>query len=65
VELYAQLPAMGEGERIAETVPAGGSILELGCGTGRITRQLVGLGFRVTAVRRCSGLASWPTPAEH
>lgn len=50
VELYARLPEMGEGERIAEAVPAGGSVLELGCGTGRITRQLVRLGFQVTAV---------------
>jgi SAM-dependent methyltransferase len=50
VELYAQLPEMGEGEQIAEAVPAGGSILELGCGTGRITRQLVRLGFHATAV---------------
>lgn len=50
VELYALLPEMGEGERVAEAVPAGGSVLELGCGTGRITRQLIRLGFSVTAV---------------
>jgi SAM-dependent methyltransferase len=50
VELYALLPELGEGERVAQAVPAGGSILELGCGTGRITRQLLRLGYRVTAV---------------
>jgi SAM-dependent methyltransferase len=50
VELYALLPELGEGELVARAVPAGGSILELGCGTGRITRQLVARGFRVTAV---------------
>jgi SAM-dependent methyltransferase len=50
VELYARLPELGEGEVVASVVPAGGSILELGCGTGRITRQLVRLGYRVTAV---------------
>jgi len=35
VELYALLPELGEGDRVAEAVPGGGSILELGCGTGR------------------------------
>ncbi|MGH3048790.1 MAG: class I SAM-dependent methyltransferase [Gaiellaceae bacterium] len=50
VELYALLPEQGEGEIVARAVPAGGSNLELGCGTGRMTRQLVRLGFRVTAV---------------
>lgn len=50
VELYALLPDLGEGDRVAQAVPAGSSILELGCGTGRITRQLVRLGYPVTAV---------------
>jgi len=50
VELYALLPELDEGELIAQAVPAGGSILELGCGAGRITRQLVRLGYQVTAV---------------
>jgi SAM-dependent methyltransferase len=50
VEVYELLPDRGEGEIVAAAVPAGGSILELGCGTGRMTRQLVARGFRVTAV---------------
>jgi SAM-dependent methyltransferase len=50
VELYARLPELGEGEVVASVLPAGASVLELGCGAGRITRQLVRLGFRVTAV---------------
>jgi SAM-dependent methyltransferase len=50
VDLYALLPERGEGTRVAQAVPSGGSILELGCGTGRITRQLLRLGYRVTAV---------------
>jgi SAM-dependent methyltransferase len=50
VEVYELLPAHGEGELIAAALPAGASILELGCGTGRMTRQLVERGFGVTAV---------------
>jgi SAM-dependent methyltransferase len=50
VELYASLPERGEGDLVALVVPAGGSILELGCGAGRITRQLVARGFNVVAV---------------
>lgn len=50
VALYARLPELGEGEVVEPVLPAGASILELGCGAGRITRQLVRLGYRVTAV---------------
>ena len=50
VALYALLPARGEGELVARAVRAGGEILELGAGTGRITRQLTELGYRVVAV---------------
>jgi SAM-dependent methyltransferase len=50
IALYALLPEQGEGELVAQAVALGGSILELGCGTGRITRQLLRLGYRVTAV---------------
>lgn len=35
---------------IRTAVPKGATILELGCGAGRITGPLVGLGYRVTAV---------------
>lgn len=50
VGLYTRLPELGEGEVAASALSAGASVLELGCGAGRITRQLVRLGFRVTAV---------------
>ncbi len=36
VEVYAALPPDGEAEIIHGAAPAGGSVLELGCGTGRI-----------------------------
>ncbi len=50
VELYERLPIRDEPEVIAGAVPPGASLLELGCGVGRMTRPLVELGFRVTAV---------------
>lgn len=50
VEVYERLPELGEGDVVASAIPAGASVLELGCGVGRITRQLVRLGYRVTAV---------------
>jgi SAM-dependent methyltransferase len=50
VEVYARLPELGEGAVVGSVLPTRASVLELGCGTGRITRQLVRLGFRVTAV---------------
>jgi SAM-dependent methyltransferase len=64
VGLYARLPELGEGELVASVVPAGGSVLELGCGTGRITRQLVRLGFRVTAVDESAEMLAHVRDAE-
>ncbi|MFC5720703.1 class I SAM-dependent methyltransferase [Streptomyces gamaensis] len=50
VELYERLPVGDEPEVIERAVPAGASLLELGCGTGRMTRPLLRRGFTVTAV---------------
>ena len=50
VDLYAQLPDFGEPAIVHGAVDPGASILELGCGTGRITHPLVALGHRVVAV---------------
>ncbi|MFE1955479.1 MULTISPECIES: class I SAM-dependent methyltransferase [Streptomyces] len=50
VELYARLPVEDEPDVIAAAVPAGATLLELGCGVGRVTHPLVERGFRVTAV---------------
>lgn len=50
VELWKQLKPGMEPETIASVVPAGGTILELGAGVGRITHPLQALGYRVTAV---------------
>ncbi|MFD5918936.1 class I SAM-dependent methyltransferase [Kitasatospora sp. NPDC058201] len=50
VEMYGRLLPNGEPEVIGSAVPAGASILELGCGAGRMTHPLLDLGYRVTAV---------------
>ena len=50
VEFYALLPPLGEPEIVHAAVPPGASILELGCGTGRILRPLAALGHPVTGV---------------
>lgn len=50
VELYKLLPPQGEPELIHWSIPAGASVLDLGCGVGRITHALIALGHPVTAV---------------
>jgi SAM-dependent methyltransferase len=50
VDLYARLPAEGEPEIIAAAVPPPATLLELGCGAGRVTKALTRLGYEVTAV---------------
>jgi SAM-dependent methyltransferase len=64
VELYRRLPYGGEVERFAPFVPSEASVLELGCGAGRITRALLERDFQVTAVDNCAEmLASVPPDA--
>lgn len=50
VGLYLALSPLGEPELVHAAVPPGSEILELGCGTGRITHVLIERGHRVTAV---------------
>ena len=50
VELYALLPAGEEPAIVHRAVPAGATILELGCGAGRILRPLAELGHPVLGV---------------
>src|SRR4051794_5275566 len=50
VPLYLALPGDDEAAVIASAAPAGATVLELGCGAGRVTRPLVARGFRVTGV---------------
>ncbi len=50
VDLYSRLPARDEPDIIAAAVPPPATLLELGCGAGRVTRRLLDLGYAVTAV---------------
>jgi SAM-dependent methyltransferase len=50
VEVYRRLPPLGEAELISAALPHCAEILELGCGTGRVTHRLLELGHAVTAV---------------
>lgn len=50
VDFYAQMPALGEPGIVHGAIEAEASILELGCGAGRVTRPLAGLGHQVVAV---------------
>jgi SAM-dependent methyltransferase len=50
VPLYLALPGDDEAAVVASVAHAGATVLELGCGAGRVTRPLVALGFRVTGV---------------
>lgn len=54
VALYLALPGEAEAAFIRASVPGGSSILELGCGAGRVTRHLVAAGHAVTAVDNSS-----------
>jgi SAM-dependent methyltransferase len=50
VDFYAQLPDNGEAAIVHDAAGARTSILELGCGAGRVTRPLTALGHQVVAV---------------
>lgn len=51
VEMYAVMPPDDAAARIVHSaIPDGSTILELGCGTGRITEPLIDLGHDVTGV---------------
>src|SRR5262245_42768639 len=51
VDLYRRLPPRtGDAELIHRHLPVGATVLDLGCGTGRLAEPLAALGHRVTGV---------------
>ena len=50
VQLYALTSAKDEPAIVHRAIPEGATVLELGCGAGRVTRELVSLGHPVLAV---------------
>jgi len=64
VELYRDLPYLGELDDILGDLGDCARLLELGCGTGRLTRRLIGPGRHVTAVDDSADmLAALPSEA--
>src|SRR5690348_16970574 len=64
VALYLKLPGDREARVIASVAPTPATLLELGCGAGRVTRHLVELGYRVTAVDNSAAMLEHVTGAE-
>jgi SAM-dependent methyltransferase len=56
VELYRRLKAGDEIDLIRRLAPAGGSILDLGAGAGRLADPLSAAGFAVTAVDQSANM---------
>jgi SAM-dependent methyltransferase len=58
VEVYSKLPYAGDIECLAGWLAPGTSVLELGCGAGRLTRRLLSFGCVVTAVDNSAAMLS-------
>lgn len=65
VAFYRRLPASGEPELIDAVLRSGSTILDLGCGPGRIAGPLAGLGHAVTGIDDGPGMvAALPSTVE-
>jgi SAM-dependent methyltransferase len=63
VDLYCRLPYLGEVELISAEIPNGASVLEMGCGVGRVTKQLLAKGYYVTAIDNSPEMLAHVPPA--
>ena len=64
VELYVRLRPAGEPELISSVLTPGASVLELGCGAGRIADALVALGHPTVGVDQSAAMLSHVHRAE-
>jgi SAM-dependent methyltransferase len=62
--MYLLLPAADEPAMVRRAVPPGGTVLELGCGVGRLTAALLDLGYEVTAVDESADMLSHLEPSQ-
>lgn len=63
VAVYLAMPAHDAVELVADQAPAGGSVLDLGCGAGRLANALAARGLHVTGVDVHPGMVAHLSPA--
>ncbi|MBB4842902.1 SAM-dependent methyltransferase [Paucibacter oligotrophus] len=63
VEFYCRQPYLGELDEIMALLPANSSVLELGCGTGRLAAHLAEAGHRVVGVDDSAAMLSHLPPS--
>ncbi|RQO54766.1 class I SAM-dependent methyltransferase [Paucibacter sp. KBW04] len=62
VEFYRRLPYLGELDEIMGLLPAHSSVMELGCGSGRLAARLAAAGHRVVGVDDSAAMLSHLPP---
>lgn len=65
VAVYLAMPPHDALELVADQVPPGGSVLDLGCGVGRLANPLADRGCAVTGVDEHPGMLTHLSPAVH